>query len=245
MKRKVMFLNTILLASFALVSSGSAWSSEPVPRAKQQSGKTFKAKNAKKITVSKTNQATVAKSQSGSVEASATSSSTSLPAVLTIAPITAAVALPMAAAAAPAAAPVQTQSVASSSPQPAPVSPYAAANPYLQQPTPANQANSNPYLSGYRAGSTTDPIKNFSSIIDSVQGFLPSLPMEGQSILPKIKTVYPTGEKPLVVLTFKCPTELIGITPLPTKALHELVNLGFDGINRTDLLAFNLQQVCQ
>lgn len=74
---------------------------------------------------------------------------------------------------------------------------------------------------------------------------VPGLPLEGQSILPRITTVYPTGEKPLVVLTFKCPTELIGVTPLPTKALHDLVTLAMDGLNRSNLLAFNLQQVCQ
>jgi hypothetical protein len=71
------------------------------------------------------------------------------------------------------------------------------------------------------------------------------LPPMDQAILPVVKTVYPTGEKPLKVLTFKCPTELVGITPLPTKALHELVNLAMDGINGTDLLPFNMQQVCQ
>jgi hypothetical protein len=64
------------------------------------------------------------------------------------------------------------------------------------------------------------------------------------SILPKIKTVYPTGEKPLKVITFKCPTELIGVTPPPVKILHEGVNLAMDGLNRSDLLPFNLQQVC-
>jgi hypothetical protein len=74
---------------------------------------------------------------------------------------------------------------------------------------------------------------------------LASLPPMDQAILPVVKTVYPTGEKPLKVLTFKCPTELVGITPLPTKALHELVNLAMDGINSTDLLPFNMQQVCQ
>ncbi|HRH81615.1 MAG TPA: hypothetical protein PLW81_11270 [Thiobacillaceae bacterium] len=73
---------------------------------------------------------------------------------------------------------------------------------------------------------------------------LPSLP-EGLSVLPVIKTVYPTGEKPLVIVTFKCPTELVGITPLPTKALHDLVTWGMDSINSTNLLAFNMQQVCQ
>lgn len=64
-------------------------------------------------------------------------------------------------------------------------------------------------------------------------------------LLPKIKTVYPTGEKPLVIVTFKCPTEIIGITPLPTKALHDVVTWGMDSINNANLLDFNMQQVCQ
>jgi len=72
-----------------------------------------------------------------------------------------------------------------------------------------------------------------------------SLPTVGEfSILPKIKTVYPTGEKPLKVLTFKCPTELVGISTPPIKLMHEGVNLVFDGLNKTDLLPFDLQQVC-
>ncbi len=71
------------------------------------------------------------------------------------------------------------------------------------------------------------------------------VPLTGDSnILPTIKKVYPTGEKPLVVINFKCPTEVIGITPPPMKLLHEAVNLGFEGINKTNLLSFNLQQVC-
>ena len=74
---------------------------------------------------------------------------------------------------------------------------------------------------------------------------LPSMPPSDQAILPTIKTVYPTGEKPLKVLTFKCPTELVGVSPPTTKLLHEAVNLAFDGINKTNLLPFNMQQVCQ
>ncbi len=73
----------------------------------------------------------------------------------------------------------------------------------------------------------------------------PNPPPSGQAILPTIKTVYPTGEKPLKVLTFKCPTELVGVTPPPTAALHQAVSLAFDGINKTNLLPFNMQQVCQ
>jgi hypothetical protein len=90
------------------------------------------------------------------------------------------------------------------------------------------------------------PAKSLGQIWDSLKStLLPSMPPSDQAILPTVKTVYPTGEKPLKVLTFKCPTELIGVTPLPTKALHELVNVAMDGINRADLLPFNMQQVCQ
>lgn len=90
------------------------------------------------------------------------------------------------------------------------------------------------------------PTKSLGQMWDSLKfTLLPSMPPSDQAILPTVKTVYPTGEKPLKVLTFKCPTELIGITPLPTKALHGLVNVAMDGINRADLLPFNMQQVCQ
>lgn len=74
---------------------------------------------------------------------------------------------------------------------------------------------------------------------------IPILPGSGQSILPSIKKVYPTGEKPLVVVSFKCPTEALGVTPPTIKLLHNLVDLGMEGINKSDLLSFNLQQVCQ
>lgn len=60
------------------------------------------------------------------------------------------------------------------------------------------------------------------------------------------KTVYPTGEKPLWVLTLKCPTEAaFGIAPPPVKVVHILLTNAMDGINYTGLLPVNLQQVCQ
>ena len=90
-----------------------------------------------------------------------------------------------------------------------------------------------------------DTSSSFNQIFTSLKNVLPSNPLSGDTTyLPVIKTVYPTGEKPLVVLNFKCPTEMIGISPPPMKLLHEAINLGFDGLNKTNLLSFNLQQVC-
>lgn len=97
-----------------------------------------------------------------------------------------------------------------------------------------------------RTPAPATPTKSLGDVLESLKyAILPGLPPEGQAILPVIKTVYPTGEKPLKVLTFKCPTELVGITPIPTKALHGLVNMAMDGLNSTNLLPFNMQQVCQ
>lgn len=153
----------------------------------------------------------------------------------------------------------------------APVLPAAAAagNPYLSgQPTPVG----NPYLSGqptpagntYSAAPTAQPAYAYQAPAGNpymappaaspgyapaprrfgISDLLPSIP-EGETILPSVKKVYPTGEKPLVVVTFKCPTELVGVTPPPTKLLHNAVTGVMDAINSTNLLSFNLQQVCQ
>lgn len=129
-----------------------------------------------------------------------------------------------------------SQSVAVEAAQPAPaqvqapVNPYMPrANPYLvnsQPPLPASSTESSQASSGFK----------FSK---------PQIPLFEQSILPKIQTVYPTGEKPLVVVTFKCPTELVGIDTPSTLILHKVVNGGMDVINKTNLLSFNMQQVCQ
>jgi len=106
----------------------------------------------------------------------------------------------------------------------------------------------NPYLAYQQQAAVppANPWQNSGNLLSGLKSLLPNLPgTDGRSILPSIKKVYPTGEKPLVVLTFNCPTELIGISSPPIKALHGLVNLGFDALNATNLLSFNLQQVCQ
>ena len=90
--------------------------------------------------------------------------------------------------------------------------------------------------------SSTPSSSSLGSLFSSLKMMIP---LTGDSnILPTIKKVYPTGEKPLVVINFKCPTELVGITPPPMKLLHEGLNFGFEQLNKTNLLSFNLQQVC-
>jgi hypothetical protein len=122
----------------------------------------------------------------------------------------------------------------------------APAKPGAAQPvqgTPSAQAN--PYLT--TATHPFEPVNPWNSVsqgVNAVKLALPSLPGGDFSILPKIKTVYPTGEKPLKVLTFKCPTELVGITTPPIKLLRGGVDLVMEGLNRSDLLPFNMQQVC-
>jgi len=121
-------------------------------------------------------------------------------------------------------------------PRPVPTIGARADNPYLPREASAERAVE-PVGAASQAGSGGF----FSGLMPSI----PLLPGSGQSILPKITKVYPTGEKPLVVVSFKCPTEVVGITPPTIKILHEAVSLGMTGINKTDLLSFDLQQVCQ
>jgi hypothetical protein len=113
-------------------------------------------------------------------------------------------------------------------------------NPYLPRPLP-REVTAERAIEPVAAAPKAASGGFFSSLIPSI----PLLPDSGQSILPKVTKVYPTGEKPLVVVSFKCPTEVVGITPPTIKLLHGAVDLGMAGINKTDLLSFDLQQVCQ
>lgn len=125
----------------------------------------------------------------------------------------------------------------------------APAEPAPQQPAvrnPYSPPKGNPYLAyTYEPAPPPAAAPAAPVITNGIPTIRSIWPEDGPSLLPKIKRVYPTGEKPLVVVTFKCPTELIGVTPLPTKLLHDLVDFGMESLNASDLLDFNLQQVCQ
>lgn len=137
-------------------------------------------------------------------------------------------------------------SVAAVTPPP-PVAAYAppreTRNPYL----PAAPVATDGGTAGAQAARpAAQPPTSFSGVyLGSMQLVAPVRPPMDQAILPTFRKVYPTGDKPLMVVTFKCPTELVGVTPLPTKALHGLVDLGMGALNSSNLLPFNLQQVCQ
>jgi hypothetical protein len=150
-----------------------------------------------------------------------------------------AAALPDTLAPAPAPTVMQPARVAVSA-APAPVNPYLA---YRQETfaAPVTVARETPVVDD----APREKANLVSQYFSGFQLISPVRPPSDQSILPTFKKVYPTGEKPLVVVTFKCPTELVGITPLPTKALHGLVDLGMGALNSSNLLSFNMQQVCQ
>lgn len=217
MKFSSLKLAGALLASFAMVSAGPAWSATDAPKAEVKSVAKHKVKAKTKARIHAKTKARVNAKTEKAVVASAVVAPVAVAMVPLVAVVSEAVAQPS---------PVQTSYAPV--PTPAPVG-----NPYLayQQQTGAVPVTVNPW-------------DNVSKLGSNLKSLLPSMP-EGQSFLPSIKKVYPTGEKPLVVLTFKCPTELIGITPIPVKLLHEGVNGVFDVVNATNLLSFNMQQVCQ
>jgi hypothetical protein len=136
-------------------------------------------------------------------------------------------------------------------PQP-PVPAYHPAYVPLQQ-----KPSTNPYLAQLAepidpapspAPTQISPTSQWQGPAQSWSNFIPNIPIlpgSDQSILPKIKTVYPTGDKPLVVVSFKCPTEMVGVRPPSVNILHNMVAFGMDSINKTNLLSFNMQQVCQ
>jgi hypothetical protein len=91
-------------------------------------------------------------------------------------------------------------------------------------------------------GEQIHPRALLSGLLNEIRAGMP--PLDNLSILPVVKKVYPTGEKPLVIVSFKCPTEVIGIAPPTVKLLHGLVDLGANGLNKSNLLSFDIQQVC-
>lgn len=105
-------------------------------------------------------------------------------------------------------------------------------------------ATANPYLVHLPPAPTPTKVSQPSPKL-SLANLKMMLPLTGPSnIFPTIKKVFPTGDRPMVVVNFKCPTELIGITPPPMMLLHKAIDWGFSGINKSNLLPYSFLQVC-
>jgi len=152
--------------------------------------------------------------------------------VVTTAPAPAATAAPSPVAAA---APVATApaTVVAQAPLKAASAATPAVNPYLLNSVAYNQ----PYT-------PVNPSNGLGQVFSDFKLALPSLPSSDQSILPTIKKVQPTGEKPLYVLTFKCPTELVGITTHPLRPCVGWSPRAWTAQQHRPA-PFNMQQVCQ
>jgi len=65
-----------------------------------------------------------------------------------------------------------------------------------------------------------------------------------RGILPSATMVTATGDRPVLVVSFKCPTELVGIAPPMVQAVHSLVDVVMNTVNDKKVLTFDMQQVC-
>jgi hypothetical protein len=139
----------------------------------------------------------------------------------------------------------EMRAAAAAAPAPAQLAMAGATSVAVAAPSSASPAPTNPYLA-YNWKPSNGASKPATAGLPALS-LSSLLPNNGRnfSLIPTIKTVYPTGEKPLVVVSFKCPTELIGIVPPPVAIIHEVVNAGLDGVNKSNLLSFNMQQVCE
>lgn len=123
-------------------------------------------------------------------------------------------------------------------------------NPYIVQPVTVTVAPVSAALPRQDQSTTPTPVisqvtATTNTPFASSQGNLNAKDSgKSRSLLPTFTKVYPTGEKPMVVVTFSCPTELAGIDTPSTKILHGIFDLGFGAINATNLLPWTLQQVC-
>lgn len=129
---------------------------------------------------------------------------------------------------------------------PAQTNPYLVPQQWITSAAPTTALAPQQWIASAMPTGPVSPQASIDQLVMKLKSSLNSIPLfNDEAILPRIKTVHPTGEKPLVVLTFKCPTEAIGISTPPIKAMRELVNLSMAGANRSNLLPFNMQQVCQ
>lgn len=120
-------------------------------------------------------------------------------------------------------------------------------NPYAPSPayTAGYEPRPNPYANAY-VPQPVQPIAlqapNFN--MAAMAPFSYSSTAQFGDFLPKIKKVQPTGERPMLVVSLKCPTEALGVATPSTKILHGAVDMALTGVNATNVLPWSIQQVC-
>jgi hypothetical protein len=118
--------------------------------------------------------------------------------------------------------------------------------------TPPTYTPQNPYLVGFIPTSPENVIGlSFLSVVKadrSLSAFLNTIgsyPARIADRLPSIKTVYPTGSKPVKVINLACPAEVVtGEHFAPFDALRAAGNMIFEGINSTNVLPNDIMLVC-
>lgn len=63
-------------------------------------------------------------------------------------------------------------------------------------------------------------------------------------IIPRVKAYEVPGEKHLMVLSLKCPTELLDVTTPSSAVIHSTIDTGFGIANKMPFLPYTFQQVC-
>ena len=155
---------------------------------------------------------------------------------------------------------VPEKTVTATPPMAPPINPYlpqySGAVPYQVQPLFVPSLAMNPGFSGLPNsfslpnwfGPETPGGDTWDVLLEQLRSLSALLPGDpGASRAPvSITTAPPTGERPLKVITIKCPTEAaFGVAPPPVKIIHIILTAGMDSINATQLLPFDMQQVCQ
>jgi len=76
-----------------------------------------------------------------------------------------------------------------------------------------------------------------------IQPVIAQTPLANNFVL-KVKKYDVPGEKSIVIVSTKCPTEYVGIPTPSSKAFHYLVDSGMSCINKTQILPIELRQAC-
>lgn len=68
--------------------------------------------------------------------------------------------------------------------------------------------------------------------------------MAERNLLPTARLIDTGSDRAVLIVSFKCPTELLGVAPPTIQLLHNAFDLVAGLVNQAQLLSFDVQQVC-